>query len=79
MFILQKIISGCWSYLQNKLHFAAHGHTAAEVIYERADANKPFMGLTSFSGEIPIKKDIGIAKNYLRQDELKVLKNPENK
>ena len=61
--------------VQNKLHFAAHGHTAAEVIYERADANKPFMGLTSFSGEIPIKKDIGIAKNYLRQDELKVLNN----
>ena len=45
------------------------------MIYERADANKPFMGLTSFSGEIPIKKDIGIAKNYLRQDELKVLNN----
>ena len=39
--------------VQNKLHYAAHGHTAAEVIYERADANKPFMGLTSFSGELP--------------------------
>ena len=48
--------------VQNKLHFAAHGQTAAEVIYKRADADKPFMGLTSFSGEIPIKKDIGIAK-----------------
>lgn len=43
--------------VQNKLHFAAHGHTASEVIYERADANKPFMGLTSFSGEIPIEKE----------------------
>ena len=53
--------------VQNKLHFAAHGHTAAEVIYERADAEKPFMGLTSFSGEIPALKDIGIAKNYLSE------------
>lgn len=59
--------------VQNKLHFAAHGHTAAEVIYERADAEKPFMGLTSFSGDFPIKKDIVIAKNYLEADELKVL------
>ena len=49
--------------VQNKLHFAAHGHTAAELIYERADAEKPFMGLTSFSGEIPALKDIGVAKN----------------
>ena len=48
--------------VQNKLHYAAHGHTAAEVIYERADANKPFMGLTSFSGELPALKDIGVAK-----------------
>lgn len=61
--------------VQNKLHFAAHGHTAAEVIYERADAEKPFMGLTSFSGEIPALKDIGIAKNYLSEDELKILNN----
>ena len=53
--------------VQNKLHFAAHGHTAAEVIYERADAEKPFMGLTSFSGELPVLKDIGVAKNYLEQ------------
>ena len=48
--------------VQNKLHYAAHGHTAAEVIYQRADAEKPFMGLTSFSGELPALKDIGIAK-----------------
>ena len=61
--------------VQNKLHYAAHGHTAAEVIYERADAEKPFMGLTSFSGELPALKDIGIAKNYLQEDELKVLNN----
>lgn len=61
--------------VQNKLHYAAHGHTAAEVIYERADADKPFMGLTSFSGELPALKDIGIAKNYLKEDELKILNN----
>ena len=61
--------------VQNKLHYAAHSHTAAEVIYERADAEKPFMGLTSFSGELPALKDIGIAKNYLKDDELKVLNN----
>ena len=61
--------------VQNKLHFAAHGHTAAEVIYERADAEKPFMGLTTFSGELPALKDIGIAKNYLNEDELKILNN----
>ena len=59
--------------VQNKLHFAAHGHTAAEVIYERADAEKPFMGLTSFSSELPALKDISIAKNYLSEDELKIL------
>lgn len=61
--------------VQNKLHFAAHGHTAAEVIYERADAEKPFMGLTTFSGELPALKDIGIAKNYLSENELKILNN----
>lgn len=61
--------------VQNKLHFAAHGHSAAEVIFERADAEKPFMGLTSFSGEVPALKDIGVAKNYLKEDELKILNN----
>ena len=61
--------------VQNKLHYAAHGHTASEVIYHRADAEKPFMGLTSFSGELPALKDIGIAKNYLQENELKVLNN----
>lgn len=61
--------------VQNKLHYAAHGHTAAEVIYERADASKPFMGMTAFSGDFPTSKDIGVAKNYLTEDELKVLNN----
>ena len=61
--------------VQNKLHFAAHGHTAAEVIYERADSQKPFMGLTSFEGELPSIKDVKIAKNYLSEPELKILNN----
>ena len=59
--------------VQNKLHYAAHGHTAAEVIYERADADKPFMGLTAFLGDFPTAKDIGIAKNYLTEEELRIL------
>ena len=59
--------------VQNKLHYAAHGHTAAEVIYERVDADKPFMGLTAFSGDFPTAKDIGIAKNYLSEEELRIL------
>lgn len=61
--------------VQNKLHYAAHGHTAAEVIYERADADKPFMGLTTFKGELPCINDVKIAKNYLSADELKILNN----
>ena len=61
--------------VQNKLHYAAHGHTAAEVIYTRANSEKPFMGLKTFSGDFPTAKDIGIAKNYLSEDELKVLNN----
>ncbi|MBR0100308.1 MAG: virulence RhuM family protein [Treponema sp.] len=61
--------------VQNKLHYAAHGHTAAEVIYERADAEKPFMGLTHFEGELPALKDVKIAKNYLSESELKILNN----
>lgn len=59
--------------VQNKLHYAAHGHTATELIYERADANKPFMGLTTFTGDFPIAKDIVVAKNYLSEDELRIL------
>lgn len=61
--------------VQNKLHFATHGNTAAEVIYNRADAEKNFMGLTTFSGDFPTKKDVVIAKNYLSEKELKVLNN----
>ena len=61
--------------VQNKLHFAAHGHTAAEVIYERADADQYMMGLTSFKGDHPTLRDAKIAKNYLSEEDLKVLNN----
>ena len=56
--------------VQNKLHYATNKHTAAETIYERADSEKDFMGLTTFAGALPIKAEIGIAKNYLTEDEL---------
>lgn len=56
--------------VQNKLHYAVNRQTAAEIIYSRADAEKEFMGLTTFSGAIPTKKDISIAKNYLNSEEL---------
>lgn len=59
--------------VQNKLHYAAHGHTAAEVIFERANSNEPFMGLKTFSGSQPTAKDVVIAKNYLNENELKIL------
>lgn len=59
--------------VQNKLHYAAHGKTAAEIIASRADAGKPFMGLLSFSGTRPTKAEIAVAKNYLDADELKRL------
>lgn len=61
--------------VQNKLHFAAHGHTAAEVIYHRANADSPLMGLTSFKGDHPTLRDAKIAKNYLSDVELKILNN----
>ena len=61
--------------VQNKLHYAAHGHTAAEVIYQRADAEQPFMGLRIFSGDLPVLRDVGVAKNYLDEQELRVLNN----
>ena len=61
--------------VQNKLHFAAHGHTAAEVIFQRADSGQPFMGMTNFKGDWPTLKEALIAKNYLLTDELKVLNN----
>ena len=59
--------------VQNKMHFSAHGHTAAELIYERADAEKDFMGLTSWTGLLPKRTDAEIAKNYLTADELDTL------
>ena len=61
--------------VQNKLHFAAHGNTAAEVIYKRANADAPMMGLISFKGDHPTLRDAQIAKNYLSEDELKILNN----
>lgn len=59
--------------VQNKIHYSVHGHTAAEIIYERADAEKDFMGLTSWTGALPQKTDAEVAKNYLSQDELSTL------
>ncbi len=59
--------------VQNKLHWAAHGHTAAEVIFKRANSELPFMGLTSFKGTKPTKNEISVAKNYLDEKELQVL------
>ena len=59
--------------VQNKMHWAAHGHTAAEVIVERADGDKDFMGLTTFSGNGPTLLDAQIAKNYLSDKELDIL------
>jgi hypothetical protein len=59
--------------VQNKMHWAAHGHTAAEIIHNRADAAKPNMGMTSWSGGKPQKTDAEIAKNYLNEKELDVL------
>ena len=59
--------------IQNKMHWAAHGHTAAEIVYERANSGKPFLGLTSFKGSKPTKKESEIAKNYLEKNELDIL------
>ena len=61
--------------VQNKLHYATHGQTAAEVIFNRADAEKQFMGLTTFRGTYPAKSDVIIAKNYLDENELRKLNN----
>ena len=59
--------------VQNKIHYSVHGHTAAEIIYERADAEKDFMGLTTWSGAMPTKPEAEIAKNYLTHEEIKSL------
>jgi len=61
--------------VQNKLHYATHGHTAAELIYSRADSEKQFMGLTTFKGDHPTMADVVIAKNYLSEEELRKLNN----
>ena len=59
--------------VQNKMHWAAHGNTAAEVIYKRIDANKPHLGLTNYQGSEPTKQEVETAKNYLSEDELNLL------
>lgn len=59
--------------VQNKLHYAAHEHTAAEVIYERVDRDKPLVGMTAFDGDYVTKADVRIAKNYLTEKELQTL------
>ncbi|MBR1625244.1 MAG: virulence RhuM family protein [Clostridia bacterium] len=59
--------------IQNKMHWAAHGHTASELILERADSNKPFMGLTNFRGKQPTKSEVDNAKNHLTEQELGIL------
>jgi hypothetical protein len=59
--------------VQNKLHYATHRQTAAEVIYSRADADKNFMGLTAFAGDLPVLEEVRIAKNYLTVEELEKL------
>ena len=59
--------------VQNKIHYSVHGHTAAEIIYERADANRDFMGLTTWSGALPTKTEAEVAKNYLTKEEITAL------
>ena len=59
--------------VQNKMHVAAHGKTAAELVYERADAKKPNMGLTNFKGNYITSDDVKVAKNYLSEEELNIL------
>lgn len=59
--------------VQNKMHWAAHGHTAAEIIYQRIDSTKPNLGLTHFKGIKPTKQEAEVAKNYLNEDELNIL------
>lgn len=61
--------------VQNKLHYAAHGNTASEVVFLRVDSNKPFAGLTNFKGEEPTQAEAMVAKNFLQEKELKILNN----
>ena len=69
----EKLTKNFFATVQNKMHYAIHGQTAAEMINQRADASKPFIGLTNFKGKYITKKDVGIAKNYLSEDEIKQL------
>jgi hypothetical protein len=59
--------------VQNKMHWAAHGHKVAEIIYQRVDSDKPNLGLSNFKGKKPTKQEIEVAKNYLSEDELNIL------
>lgn len=68
-----KLTQEFFATVQNKIHYAVHGHTAAEMIVKRADSKKPLMGLTSFKGDYITTADIAIAKNYLTENELKQL------
>lgn len=68
-----KLTKDFFATVQNKMHYAIHGKTAAELIKERVDSNKPFMGLTNFQGKYITTRDIGILKNYLSEEELKQL------
>lgn len=69
----QEISVSFFKTVQNKMHWAAHGHTAAEVIYKRISANKPNLGLTHIKGSKPTKQETGVAKNYLNENELNIL------
>jgi hypothetical protein len=69
----EEITKQFFATVQNKMHYAIHGQTAAEIIYKRANAEKPFLGLTNFKGNYITQRDIGIAKNYLDENELKQL------
>ena len=68
-----KLTTEFFATVQNKMHYAVHGHTAAEIIVKRADSTKPLMGLTNFKSNYITAHDIKIAKNYLTEDELKQL------
>ncbi len=68
-----KLTKEFFATVQNKIHYAIHGKTAAELINERVDSKKPFMGLTNFQGKYITARDVGIAKNYLSEEELKQL------
>lgn len=68
-----KVTRTFFATVQNKLHYAAHQHTAAEVVYERVDRDKLYVGMTNFSGDYVTREDVGIAKNYLTEKELQTL------